>query len=360
MKGENKIDRGKLKGYMFEVIIRRLLFLNDFEITNTEIENRVKVINPNNIEIKGRGTWHQIDSPCIYKKPIPFTYDLRLLAEVKFHQNQITKEKIREYIGIIKDISENYFIDDTYSIENQKRYTDVGAFFAANGFQLEAEKLAFAHGIKTISYKSNERIDRIKQLILKLESDYLSAEYCISAGNQNKFMESFSSIIENPENSGWGIFSEDFRVEYEALEYMELLSQALNEIKSSFFGVTETNYFLHFISTSEFPAHLFESTDERECKVYYTGNDHFYMTINEDLNNDPARFYFTAPTPLLESIFNPIRVLHEKEQHFNKIKVPISLGGIQRSLVLRIDSRWLDNLIRRERKKNMYYNSHLD
>ena len=133
MHDENTTKRGQLKGYMFEVIIRRLLHLNDFEIITREVENRVRIQGNHSIEIKGRGTWHQIDSPCLYKESFPFIYDLRLLAEVKFHQGEIQKNKVREYIGVMKDISENYFnigwidsfkfmslisdIEDNYNIE---------------------------------------------------------------------------------------------------------------------------------------------------------------------------------------------------------------------------------------------------
>ena len=311
MLGERKTKRGQLKGYIFEVVIRHLLYLNNFEIIAENVDNRVKADNNHSILIKGRGTWHQIDVPCIYKKSVPFTYDLRLLAEVKFHQKEIQKEKVREFLGVMKDISENYFIEGDYSIENQKRYTDIGVFFAANGFQHEAEKLAFVHAIKTISYKSNPLIEDIKNKIIDLEKHYLRAENCISSGNRIKFMDDLLKLLQNPMNNYNLIhFIEEYGIE-NGVEPLNDLIRYSNNIRASFFGTTSTNYFLHFISESEFPSRLFERVDERMCLIHYTQIGHFYMTIVGDQFEN--RFYFTAPKPLLKLIFStPQTILDEK------------------------------------------------
>lgn len=344
MLGESRTKRGQLKGYIFEVVIRHLLYLNNFEIITESVENRVQIRNNHHIEIKGRGTWHQIDIPCLYKKSVPFTYDLRLLAEVKFHTKEIQKEKVREFMGVIKDISENYFIEGDYSIENQNRYADTGAFFAANGFQLEAEKLAFVHGIKTISYKNNLLMGHIKSKILDLEKNHLRAENCISSGNRIKFMDDLLNLLQNPNNNENLInFREKYVIE-NGVEPLNDLILHLNNIRTSFFGTTSTNFLLHFISYSEFPSRLFERVDEKKCLIRHTQSGNFYLTIEGD--EMETRFYFTAPEPLFKLIFSsPQKVASEKISHFEKIKVSITLNGIQRSLVLKLDQDWLSQFI---------------
>lgn len=349
MQDENNQRRGQLKGYMFEVVIRHLLYMNNFEILTEEVLNRVKRDESNNfIEIKGRGTWHQIDSPCVYKKSIPFTYDLRLLAEVKFHKDEIQKEKVREFLGVIKDISENYFIEGDYSMDNQTRYLDVGVFFAANGFQTEAEKLAFAHGIKTISYKNNSLMKNIKDSIIDLEKNYIYARNCISAGNRIKFMQDFSRLFDDPFNNEiLAAFIANYKITRDGVEKIQKLTRMTNNIKTSFFGVTPTNCYLHFISNSIFPSYLFENTDEQTCKVYYQSTDSFYLILDED--NERTQFHFSAPTSLLNVIlYDPENVLDGKRSHFSKIKVSISLNGIQRSLLFKINETWLNNLVREQ------------
>ncbi|MBU1087149.1 MAG: hypothetical protein KKD05_06475 [Candidatus Omnitrophica bacterium] len=346
MKKENQTRRGQLRGYIFEVVIRKLLSMNGFEQIVDMIPNKVKIHGVNNIEIKGRGTWHQIDCPCIYKKTVPFIHDIRLLAEIKFHTSEIQKDKIRQYIGVMKDISENYFIDEINTIENQKKYTDIGVFFAANGFQIEAEKLAFAHGIKTISYKNNEIVQKIKDNITLLESDYLSANKCISKDNQNSFMSKIAYILDNPISERLFIeFEEEFMPENGYRDYLIEIRNELQQIHTSFFGITETNYFIHFLSKARFPSNLFSETDTMSCRVFYVNSQNFYITINGDDQN--RRFYFSAPEKLIRKVLTDREgIIDEKGRHFNKITVSIELNGILRNLSLHIDRDWLNRLAR--------------
>jgi hypothetical protein len=346
----DKKGRAALRGYMLEVVVRRLLKINNFEVIADEEKGKIE-FHGDNIEIKGRGTWHQIDSPCIYNKSIPFTYDLRLLAEVKFYKDKVQKNRIREYIGVIKDISENYFIDENNTIDNQKRYTDIGVFFSANGFQIEAEKLAFAHGIKTISYKNNYAMSLIRDDILELEEKYLFAKKCVGKGNLRNFMNLFFQLLERPNDNGlWEEFNQIFSPQEGARDRIILLSENISGVQSSFFGVTETNYFIHFLSFDLFPTYIFEESDEANCTIHYNQDNQFYLKINK---SQGERFYFTAPPDLLKDVafYNLSNILQQKGRHFKNIKVCITLENKQRNLVLKIDDEWL---------KSLYWDNHAE
>jgi hypothetical protein len=362
MLGETPTRRGQLKGYMFEVVIRHLLKLNNFEQITTSVPGKIQVTSDHKIEIKGRGTWHQIDSPCVYIKSIPFIYDIRLLAEVKFYSSEIQKSKIREYVGTIKDISENYFIDSKDTIDNQRRYTDIGVFFAINGFQIESENLAFVHGIKTISYKNNSIMNKIKPILERIESECLRAELCISNGNQKKFMDDLTNLLLYPSQSAQiNDFNSYFTPTGEFAVLLNQLSSQLLGIQSSFFGVTGTNYFIHFLSFDTFPQQLFMRTDERECRIYYDVNDAtFYLRIlNENGVVDSSKFYFSAPKPILDKVFDGgTSVLDDKGRHFSIIKISISIDDINRNLVLRLDNDWIERIKQgrqHEANNNKYY-----
>ncbi len=67
---------------------------------------------------------------------------------------------MRNFVGVIKDISENYFVP----ISNRRlrirpkledRYTYAGAYFSVSGFTLDAQDYAWAHGIYLISFGMN-------------------------------------------------------------------------------------------------------------------------------------------------------------------------------------------------------------
>ena len=57
MERENNLDRSKLRGYLFEIIIMELLLKNQFSEINVlaEPDDRVREIRPGFIEFKGRG-----------------------------------------------------------------------------------------------------------------------------------------------------------------------------------------------------------------------------------------------------------------------------------------------------------------
>ena len=338
----------QLKGYLFEVVIIVLLQKNGFERINAAMEpqDRTREIRGDFIELKGRGCWHQIDCPCDFKRLIPFTYPLRLLGEVKFYEKPLEKQHIREYIGVIKDIQENYFVADGVRPEEfYPRKTEVGVYFSANGFQAESEKLAYAHGIKTISYANNYLITRIKEIIKEFEANYLSVD-CIKPGNRGAFRQAFIEAIRR------GNIEQNVLARYCAEGYQEILRRLHNElveIQTSFIATTATGVFLHFVGEDSFPVEAFLNTDEGRCRVYYTYNyangrrRSFWIEINDD----HRRFYFTPPESLdYASVFGGEVVLNEKERLFRVLNINIELGGITRNLILHLDRDWLDAIRR--------------
>lgn len=346
MDGEYNLYRSQLRGYLFEIIILELLRKNRFNEVRADREprDRVRELRPGFIEFKGRGCWHQIDCPCDYSQFIPFLYPIRLLGEVKYYKKPLEKKYLREYIGVIKDIQENYFVAD--GVDPQEFYprkTEIGVYFSASGFQAEAEKLAYAHGIKTISYANNPLIDKLKKLINELERNHISVQ-CLKDHTWNAFRQAFISALRHYTPIGYRYYAADG---YENI--IKDIRNALAEIKSSFIATTATGVFLHFIGNDPFPDELFYSTDEGRCRVYYNGNNfgnrYFWLELAEDTKH--RRFYFTPPESLDHAaVFGNEIVLNEKERIFNALNINIQIRGISRSLTLRLDEGWLDAIRR--------------
>ena len=345
MEREYSLSRSQLRGYLFEIIVMELLLKNQFSEINvaTEPNDRVREVRPGFIEFKGRGCWHQIDCPCDYNKLIPFSYPLRLLGEVKFYKTHLSKEHIREYIGVIKDVQENYFVADGMNPRDfYPRKMEIGVYFSANGFQEEAEKLAYAHGIKTVSYENNPLINRLKFLVEELEKNYLSVR-CLKDNIWNTFRREFIDAIRYgyPDNrAGYYPYVADGYG-----EIVEEIRQALVNVRTSFIATTATGVFLHFVGETVFPDELFQYSDEGRCHIYYDidnfRNRYFWMEISgDDLRR---RFYFTPPESLdFASVFGNEIVLNEKERIFHTLNVNINLNDISRSLTLHLDQDWLD------------------
>jgi len=344
MRNEYGITRNQLTGYLFEIVVLELLCKNGFSEINIagEPPERVRETREGFIELKGRGCWHQIDCPCEYNRMIPFSFPLRLLGEVKFYKRPIEKKYIREFIGVIKDIQENYFVADGMDPRNiYPRKMEAGVYFSASGFQAEAEKLAYAHGIKTISYENNYILDRVKYLIAELERNYLSVR-CLK-DNWCVFKNDFIQCLRD------GYRADAFRrQDYWADGYQNVLNElsaAIAEIRTSFIATTATGVFIHFISNAEFPIGLFQNTDVGWCRVYYRYDDfrhkHFWLEVTGDTQR--RRFYFTPPLSLDHALlYGQNTVLSEKERLFRTLSVNIAINNVSRNLILKIDEDWLD------------------
>ncbi|MBN8209851.1 restriction endonuclease [Bacillus sp. NTK071] len=128
------------RGYILETVIQELLVKFGYVGIKTE-------------DLRGRGASHQIDAYAYLKIPTPFIYPIRLLCEAKCYSKPIGLEHVRNYVGVIKDISENYIIGNNGERNIPNRYTDMGCYFSVSGFTLPAQNYAWAHNIFIISFK---------------------------------------------------------------------------------------------------------------------------------------------------------------------------------------------------------------
>lgn len=382
-------NRGIIKGELFEIAVLHLLLQNDFSKIQVRANGkelapeRVRETRERFIELKGRGEWHQIDCPCEYDFVSPFMYPIRLIGEVKYHNKPIDKEDIREFIGVLKDVSENYFVPADIGKKNFHmllpcRYLEVGVFFSAVGFTRSAELLAYAHGIKMISYENNFLINNIKKSIDKFEK---STRY----SNYNKHRRDIFRYIDQrlKENSGAFYYDDSFfgssqnerNLVYKLDCLINEFLYCFSSIKSNFFVTTHEGIMLHFLGDGSFPDGLFINEDEAFCQIHYDNitdepNELFlydeldrrarkkkkpsapkkyaawYLTINGD--EQKTKFYFTPPQMLLEALdLDAEKLLDEKETIFKRLSFRRAINGQQRNLTLKIDKRWLREMRQR-------------
>ncbi|MDO4921260.1 MAG: hypothetical protein Q4E64_05490 [Phascolarctobacterium sp.] len=362
MKGDSVSQRGQIRGFLFEYAILKMLQNNGFGIVEIpDTEERIREKRRNFIELKGRGAWHQIDCPCDYNIISPFMYPIRILGEVKCYKNPIEKEKIRNFIGVVKDIQENYFADELeLDITGlPKRFIEVGAFFSYSGFNKEAEFLAYAHGIKTISYQDNFLVAGICDAVYQLEKNISYKNFT------NKGMKAYRDIIERLhiadrekffENLNQlqldDYFSDELDIKTKGISgfYVYNLKKFIDNlltVKSSFIATNDDGLVIHFIGDGAFPNEIFEDRDEAFCNVYYRGtNQKSYWLELEKYNyqeyghkeKENTKFYFSPPRLLLEAIKNSEENIKSiKQEIFHKMVVHKKINGKQRTLIIHIN-----------------------
>jgi len=283
-----KITLAQLKGKYLEHICRLLLENAGYTILQEE-PNRVIYRGSNRvIELYGRGTTHQIDLPYEFKYHVPFVNPIQVIGEVKYYTSQIQKQFIRAFIGVLSDITENHVVSHLTNLSGIKeRHLTQGLFISASGFQIEAEKLAYAHNIKLITFAKNPVFKPILEKI-----DYL-ANLHFHEGIDSL---SFSSLV-------------------------ELVHFFNDNIKTYFLATTATGHLMYFISNERF------DFDTRIPN--YQANITYSVDIKNDnyiqLTIDNRTFHSSLPESVYREFIEQNQIyghaIRSKEHHFSPLTV---------------------------------------
>jgi len=127
------------------------------------------------LEVKGRGERHQIDAVADFIFAPPFSHPQRLLVEAKCFdlKKRVGLPVLRNAVGVLKDVSENWFSANNSSIPKH-RYHYQFAIFSASGFTAEAQRYAFAHDIYLIPLENAGETQRlVNQIYEIIDNEYV-------------------------------------------------------------------------------------------------------------------------------------------------------------------------------------------
>lgn len=336
-----------IRGYLYEVFVSKHLKDNGFDECIKDNNTRGCVVNSQG-EIEGRGEYHQIDFTGIYTKLTPYIYPLRILAECKYYKSPLQKHIIRHYIGVIKDISENYYVPSNLKGTKKEaifelqipRFTDIPIIFSVNGFDTHSENLAWAQGINLVSHKGIPIFDEIIKLIDLLAQEI--KDFC----TRNRYKESdciklikfainkvdISNIIDfqDYENALHRLLQD---VEFEDLhdifhhcldrfcyENVFKFAKKLKNINTFIVATTEKGAVLNLVSEENFPIEYFQVDNEQlqnpeynpnkaQVGVYFENlqNENsdrvFYFQFNRNGQEDNRKFYFQPSKKMLSDQF---------------------------------------------------------
>ncbi|MFH0892464.1 MAG: restriction endonuclease [Candidatus Falkowbacteria bacterium] len=152
------MDSGQAGGYIFESVVAKLIKKSGY-------------VRVQKGQLNGRGASHQIDVIGALSIPTPFVYPIRLLCEAKHYTaSKVELSDIRNYIGVIKDISENYFVRSAKD-RGKKRYTDVGCYFSIGPYRISAQNYAWAHNIFMVSFSKIDTMNTVSDDINHFVAD---------------------------------------------------------------------------------------------------------------------------------------------------------------------------------------------
>ncbi len=332
------MTKSQMRGYLYEVLISHLLVQNNFKKCKLHDGSIDCGLVSRDGEIQGRGTRHQIDFVGVYTHYIPFVFPLRLLAECKFWKKKVDKSFIRAYIGVHKDISENYL---TSEMNNKNRFLDIPIIFSANDFDGEAVKLAWAQGINLVSHS---RVPILKDIL-----EFIKIIVDTVPENKYKDLKRFvEGLIEGsvPEKTSFIDIVKDIITKYlNHNEFNRLLTVVRDmEIQTFIFATNEKGILINLVSFDDFPDELFSGTDEVDCSISFDEDSSdenervFFIKLNKD--EQDRKFYFQANNELMKEGFSQLTEedrINLKMRYFSKLSIIKEINGLSRLITLNVN-----------------------
>lgn len=339
------MKKSQMRGYLYEIFISHLLQKNGFSKCH---QNASGILNGGIVsvdgEIQGRGTNHQIDFVGIYSRNIPFVFPIRLLAECKFWSKKVDKSFMREYVGVYKDISENYISSQR---EETNRFLDVPIIFSASDFDKEAVNLAWAQGINLVSHS---RLPILQNMLIFINTiveslynypnfnqiktfvtEFLLNEEVAITETYTDFVNRFINYINSQQNSNIDDFTDQ-------LEQMRT-----SRINTFLFATNNNGSLINLVSEDKFPDELFQ-TNMADCMIYFDRDNTsenervFYITLNQD--DQQRKFYFQANEALLSKDFPQLSLQQRmdiKLDYFSELSIIKEIDDITRIIKLRVN-----------------------
>ncbi len=258
------------------------------------------------------------------------------------------------FVGALKDISENYFVEDKISRNEMlgyKRYTDCGSFFSANGFTDDAQKLALAQGVFLVTYENNpilaKIIDSMFDLINLLDISVASKKksaFCrwLEKKLTKNLQKSYSGKFIQAQNRR--PFYRKFKQFYHELNSIQTSAIAMVVGKNPVF-----QYPIHILSYDRIPENIFSESDDDFFRIYYTVTPRglFFRVVPTEA--EEVSLLFSLPRHIYIRFLSEGKMLDFKRHYLSRIELPATIRGLRRILRLNLDDEWIESLEMRNR-----------
>lgn len=336
----------QVRGLILEEFVLKLLVNAGYRILNEEEGDEIRN-GHNGLELQGRGEWHQIDALVGYDHTPAFIYPIRLIVEAKaylpssYTNGHVSLQVIRNAVGVLKDVNENYFSHSIDSSEfKYKRFNYAYAIFSLNGFTRNAQRYAIAHQIFLIQYYHNRLFDAVRHTLFQINDKNL---YLFFPGLRDISLNDFRLYLRKRFDTVSDIATNDISLSREGDKLIKELTKSLHDIRGSYFGLLNGEYPIHI--TSKHPISGIENRDTIDAKVYIENAKLIKISFN---NN---KLFFELPdylAQLFQRVWSKKRLVAEtKRRTISYISITGIIDGIKRNLIIRLDRDWLDNYINR-------------
>lgn len=350
-----------VRGVLLEELVLYLLGLVGYRIVTPGDEGTRA--GHSGLEVQGRGEWHQIDALAAFDRTPAFMYPLRLMVEAKCYARgrHVGIEITRNAVGVLKDISENYFTypsSSAYAAEIQvPRFNYHAAIFSTSGYTSGAQRYAIAHQIFLIQYQRIGLLQSVIEGLLDIKLAHLSlpTQRSGEARISLKLRNEIRRMLEVKGDAHWS--ADSSFTESGFTHMLENVLLPLLKIRGSYFGMLQGKWPMHLLSKAPLPPAAFADHDEVFCKVYGRESDRWSFSPVNVVEGDAQwfRLEFDIPEEILEFVqavrHDPQELALLKQQQFSFLDLAGRIGGVQRQVRLRLDEEWLQAYLERIRTR---------
>lgn len=325
-------SRSSVKGYLLEEILAYLIRNTGYRLLVDPSQDRRELSKRGNgMVVQGRGGVHQVDVLGQLLWIPAFTFPIRLFIEAKCRKGKTGLSEVRNAVGIVNDINQNYSPIREGSKQLIKRYSYHYALFSTSGFSKPAIDYALAHQISLVDLSGPDFHD-LHELLEDLAAQFI--ESSIGSIGGRSIIKSLRVFIRQ-ELGTWpeGVrVSEDTSDSYEEFNnrwpeildtFRETLRTGVEELGEFFIGMAEGPYLIllkpqddmDFIEyVNQFPSH------QVVIRWTYSNNRQRQWRIQPVENREAYILSFGLPRAIADYVFGDrvasIRRALEVKQEF--------------------------------------------
>ena len=347
------------RGIILEELVLYLLALVGYRVVSAGEEGTRP--GRSGLEVQGRGEWHQIDALAAFDRTPAFVYPQRLMVEAKCYARgrPVGIEVARNAVGVLKDISENYFtyspVDPGEPTVQVRRFNYHSAVFSTSGYTSGAQRFSIAHQVFLIQYEKVFLLEPVIDGLLSLQEEHIRDDRADESEVSARLRNEIRGMLAGQGSMDLAVDS--ILTEAGSDHVRSAIVRPLLQIRGSYFGTLQGRWPMHLLARSPLPEEAFVGRDEVLCRVY--GRESERWSFSPIGLNEGQRGWFRLEFDIPEEIVgfvrasraDPVALAGVKQANFSFLDLVGKIGGIQRQVRLRLDEDWLGSYLERIRRR---------
>jgi hypothetical protein len=284
------------------------------------------------LEVRGRGTNHQIDAIADFSLGQPFANPQRLLVEAKAYDgtHKVGVQHVRNAVGVLKDVSE-FWVGNGIEGPSNRRYHYQYAIFSLTPFTNGAQRYAFAQDVYLVPLARSRYfapvVDALRRTVNNLP---LGRRRQVGVPLRDLRMALREALKLTPDRLG----------AEEKSGPLEPLLDALRSVGLGLLGTAGRAFPLFLVPRDT----KVVSNLEAVVPVRIRRRDNAWYL--QPMNSDEPLFSFDLPEELFDlyaerGVLSRERAVDLKAEYLSEIQVVYTNEGVNQLVTFRLDQEWL-------------------